>query len=109
MKAVDVVLHTSTAPEPFGRVIVEGMLARKPVIATRAGGAQEIVAHGETGLLVPPSSPNALARALQTLTADPSHAATLAQHGYEQAARRFSIDAMTEQLDRHLSTLASTR
>ena len=105
MKAVDVVLHTSTAPEPFGRVIVEGMLARKPVIATRAGGAQEIVTHGETGLLVSPSSPNALARALQTLTADPGHAATLAQHGYEQATRRFSIDAMTEQLDRCLQEI----
>ena len=55
MKAVDIVVHTSIAPEPFGRVIVEGMLARKPVIATRAGGALEIIDEGVTGLLVTPA------------------------------------------------------
>ena len=53
MSAVDIVAHTSTSPEPFGRVIVEAMLARKPVIATAAGGAAEIISHGHDGVLVP--------------------------------------------------------
>ena len=48
MRAVDVLVHTSTAPEPFGRVIAEGMLAERPVIATAGGGASEIVKAGET-------------------------------------------------------------
>ncbi len=60
MKAVDIVVHTSIAPEPFGRVIVEGMLARKPVIATRAGGALETIDEGVTGLLVAPGDVAAL-------------------------------------------------
>ncbi|BGE86677.1 MULTISPECIES: glycosyltransferase [Methylosinus] len=52
MSAVDMVLHTSIAPEPFGRVIVEGMMAQKPVIATAAGEALEIIENGVTGMLV---------------------------------------------------------
>lgn len=55
MRMVRVVLHTSTSPEPFGRVIVEGMLARRPVIATRAGGVAEILTDGETGIMVSPA------------------------------------------------------
>jgi glycosyltransferase involved in cell wall biosynthesis len=51
MGACDVVAHTSTAPEPFGRVIVEAMLCEKPVIAAAAGGAAELITHGETGLV----------------------------------------------------------
>ena len=43
MKSMDIVVHSSTSAEPFGLVIVEGMLARKPVIATRAGGVLEII------------------------------------------------------------------
>ena len=68
MRACDVIAHTSVAPEPFGRVIVEGMLAERPVVATRAGGAREIVEDGVTGHLVPPDDPDALARVLRHLT-----------------------------------------
>jgi glycosyltransferase involved in cell wall biosynthesis len=66
MRCVDVVVHTSTAPEPFGRVIVEGLLAQRPVVATRAGGAVEILEDMDTGILVDPGDPHALARALHT-------------------------------------------
>jgi glycosyltransferase involved in cell wall biosynthesis len=52
--AVDAVVHASIEPEPFGRVIPEGMAARKPVIAAAGGGAVELIAEGEDGLLVPP-------------------------------------------------------
>jgi len=64
MRCVDVVVHTSTAPEPFGRVIVEGLMARRPVVATRAGGAVEILRDVDTGVLVAPGDPRELARAL---------------------------------------------
>ena len=49
MQLCDVVVHTSIAPEPFGRVIVEAMLAGRPVIASAAGGAKEIVEDGRSG------------------------------------------------------------
>lgn len=96
MRLVQVVLHTSTAPEPFGRVIVEGMLARRPVVATRAGGVGEILADGATGLLVPPGEPRRLARAVQCLLGDPAFAARLAAAGRAEAEARFTVEAMVE-------------
>lgn len=94
MRAVDVVAHTSTAPEPFGRVIVEGMLAGRPVVATKAGGALEIVEDGATGLLVPPDAPHVLGEALQQLLTCPDLAARLARDGRAAARRRFSMQQM---------------
>ncbi len=92
MAGVDVVLHTSTHPEPFGRVIVEGMLAGRPVIATRGGGVNEIITDGEDGLMIPPDEPRALAAAISRLLASPDLAARLAATARESAARRFHID-----------------
>lgn len=94
MRAVDVVLHTAQAPEPFGRVIVEGMLAARPVVAAAGGGAAEIVRHGSTGLLVPPGDVGAFAEAVAGLLADPARRATLGRAGYERAIRDFSVEAM---------------
>ena len=91
MSGVDVVAHTSTAPEPFGRVIVEAMLAGKPVIATDAGGAAEIVTHDSDGLLVPMNDPAALAAALDGLLKDPLKSASLAAEGCRTATRDFTI------------------
>ena len=67
MRLSDVVVHTSVAPEPFGRVVVEGMLASRPVVATRGGGVLEIIDDGDNGVLVPPGDPNALAEVLTRL------------------------------------------
>lgn len=92
MAGVDIVLHTSTHAEPFGRVVVEGMLAGRPVIATRGGGVNEIVTEGEDGLLVAPDDPAALAAAISRLQADPDLAVRLAAAGRISAARRFHID-----------------
>ena len=54
MRMMDLIVHASTAPEPFGRVLVEAMLARTPLIASRAGGALEIVQDRVSGRLVAP-------------------------------------------------------
>jgi glycosyltransferase involved in cell wall biosynthesis len=56
MQAIDVMCLPSHR-EPFGLVYVEAALAEKPVIACDAGGASEVIAHNETGLLVPPPQP----------------------------------------------------
>lgn len=94
MRASDVIVHASTLPEPFGRVIVEGMLAGRPVIATAAGGVGEIVTDGQTGLLVPPGDAAAIARAVQSLRDDPSRAAALSAAGARHARDAFSVGAM---------------
>lgn len=94
MRAADVIVHASTFPEPFGRVVVEGMLARRPVIATAAGGVREIIADGTTGVLVPPGDAAALARAVDALRADAVRAAAIAEAGSARARSAFSVDAM---------------
>lgn len=94
MKAVDVVAHTSTSAEPFGRVIVEGMLAERPVVATRAGGAPEIIRDGVNGLLTPPDDASALQAALRLLLTYPDFAHDLARNGGEHARRQFSLSSV---------------
>ncbi|MEZ0604586.1 glycosyltransferase family 4 protein [Paraburkholderia sp. IW21] len=91
MKAMDVILHTSTEPEPFGRVIVEGMAAARPVIATAAGGVTEIVRHRHNGWLVKPGDVAALADAIGALRADPALAQRLADQALTDAQTEFSV------------------
>jgi glycosyltransferase involved in cell wall biosynthesis len=97
----DVVVVPSRV-EPFGNVAVQAMLAGRPVVASRTQGLAEIVRDGETGLLVPPDDPAALAGALAELLGDPSRAAALAQAGRRDAAERFGAQRYREQMGRLL-------
>ena len=94
LAACDVVVHASVLAEPFGRVLVEAMLAGRPVIATRAGGVPEVVTDGETGVLVEPGDARALTDALDALHRDPPRVAHFARQGAAHARRHFSRDAM---------------
>ncbi|MFI5244287.1 MAG: glycosyltransferase family 4 protein, partial [Gemmatimonadales bacterium] len=107
MRASDVVAHASVYPEPFGRVIVEGMLARRPVIATRDGGVGEIVTDGETGVLVPPNDAEALTKAIAMLRAEPARATAIAARGAIYAREKFSVESMVRGVDAALEGLAS--
>ena len=106
MRLVRIVAHTSTAAEPFGRVIVEGMLARRPVIATRAGGVEEIVDHDRTGLLVEPGNPAALADAIHGVLTNPLRADRMAAAGRAHAERRFTVDAMVSAMTDQMEEVA---
>ncbi|NNF58314.1 MAG: glycosyltransferase [Rhodothermaceae bacterium] len=99
MKACDVVVHTSVAPEPFGRVLVEGALAGRPVVATDAGGAPEVINDGETGHLVPPGDAQALADTLRTLLTDPIATPRIAEAGRQRALDHFSEEAMVRAVE----------
>jgi glycosyltransferase involved in cell wall biosynthesis len=81
MCASDVLIHTSTRPESFGRVIVEAMAVCVPVIASPYGGPSEIIEHGSTGLLVRPESINELAAAAVKILSDKDYAHRLATNG----------------------------
>jgi glycosyltransferase involved in cell wall biosynthesis len=85
MNAADVVLSASTAPEPFGLVVVEGMAVGKPVVATRHGGPAEIITPG-AGLCFDPRSPEELGSLLQTLLESPELRAALGKGGLARAA-----------------------
>lgn len=107
MSLARVVVHTSVAPEPFGRVLVEGMLAKRPVIASRAGGALEIIEDGISGVLVPPGDPGALARALAGLIHDEARAARIAANGGARARRLFSLEAMLARIDQEIELVVA--
>jgi glycosyltransferase involved in cell wall biosynthesis len=106
MRACDVVVHASTSAEPFGRVIVEGMLSGTPVIASAAGGALELVEDGTTGLLVPPGDAQALGASIGRLLADPCLAARLATAAGSSARRRFAAADVRGQIAKVLGEAA---
>jgi glycosyltransferase involved in cell wall biosynthesis len=70
LDAMDVAIHASVKPEPFGRVLIEAMALGRPLIAPREGGPLAIVDDGVTGLLVEPRDVDALAVAIETLIGD---------------------------------------
>jgi len=109
MSAVDMVVHTAVEAEPFGRVLVEGMLARKPVVATRGGGTPEIIENDVSGLLVPPSDVKALVAAIGGLLANPASAQKLAEAGHAVALQRFSLEALLAGVTRQVDDVLARR
>ncbi|HET7568460.1 MAG TPA: glycosyltransferase family 4 protein [Gaiellaceae bacterium] len=83
---LDVLVHASVIPEPFGLVVVEGMAAGLPVVAADAGGPAETVEDGVAGILYPPGDAAALAAALRDLAGDPERRRALGEAGRERAA-----------------------
>jgi glycosyltransferase involved in cell wall biosynthesis len=82
--------------EGFGIAIVEAMMTGLPVVASSAGGIVEIVRSGDTGLLVPPGDPAALAEAIQEVLGHPDKAARFGREGRQVAEAEFSVETMVE-------------
>ncbi len=93
------VLVPSRWEEPFGLVALEAAQMGRPVVATDVGGLGEVVAHGETGLLVPREDPAAMAEAIVTLLADPERMQAMGQAGRERAATMFAFERMVDAYD----------
>jgi glycosyltransferase involved in cell wall biosynthesis len=74
--------------------LLEAMAAGRPVIATAVSGSSELVIDGETGMLVPPADPRALAAAIDALLRDRAAASAMAAAGRERVRANFSIDRM---------------
>jgi alpha-maltose-1-phosphate synthase len=83
--------------EPLGIVNLEAMACGTAVVASRVGGIPEVVADGETGLLVPADDPAALAAALNALVSEPGRAAAMGRAGRKRAAAEFGWDAIAAQ------------
>jgi glycosyltransferase involved in cell wall biosynthesis len=92
MNALDVVVHTSVRAEPFGRVILEGMLLGKPVVASAAGGVPELIVEGETGFLTTPGAAEELADRLIPLLQNDQLRRRLGQQAQAWARERFSLE-----------------
>jgi glycosyltransferase involved in cell wall biosynthesis len=96
ISALDVVVHASVRPEPFGRVILEAMLLGKPVIAADAGGVPELIDDGRTGFLVPAGDVPALASRLEQLSADASRRREIGSAARDWAIERFALGRHVE-------------
>lgn len=97
IRGLDVVVHASTRPEPFGRVIVEGMACGKAVIAVKAGGSAELFDDGVTALGIAADDPGSLAAAMDRLIGDPALRARLGAHGRASVVERFDRDGLADQ------------
>jgi glycosyltransferase involved in cell wall biosynthesis len=95
--------------EGFGLVAPEAMFCGLPVVATRVGGLVNIVRDGETGILIPPGDPWAIANALATLARDPELARRMGHAGLKRARERFSAARYAGDVDRFYQRLMETR
>lgn len=101
----DVVVHASVLPEPFGRVLLEAMACRRPVVAADAGGVPEIVQDGVTGVLFPPGDHIRLAAAIERLIANREEARRMGEHGYARLVDHFQVSRNVEATQRLYETI----
>jgi L-malate glycosyltransferase len=92
----DIIIHTSTKPEPFGRILLEGMAFCKPVIGSNSGGAPEIIKNNNSGLLYPPGDHRLLAKLIAYLLENPKIAENIGKSGYKRLCQRFHIKTNIE-------------
>lgn len=98
MRLCRVIVHSSTSPEPFGRVIIEAMALGIPVVAANSGGPMEIIRHGESGYLVDPRDAEALAGTVQTLLSDSGLHARVSSRAIERVHAHYSPRAHATQI-----------
>lgn len=99
LSVLDVLVHASIEPEPFGRVILEGMVSGKPIVATNGGGVPELVKHGETGLLVPMGDADEMAKAIGCYLSDVEKAREMGECGRKRASL-FSVKNMVNEIEK---------
>ena len=96
LKGLDLFVLSSVT-EGLGTSLLDAMAAERPVVATRAGGIPEVVADGETGLLVPPRDGVALAAAILEMLRDPARRQRCGAAGLARVRERFTVDRMVDQ------------
>lgn len=99
LAALDIFVSPSTLPDPFPGVIVEAMLAGKPVVATNHGGAIEQLDYGRVGLLANPNDPTTMTQALHQLLTSPSLRQQYAQASQQYALANFTVNQHLARID----------
>lgn len=110
MAALDFLVLPSILPEPFGLVLVEAMASGRSVIAPSEGGPQEIVVHGETGLLFRPRDAADLARCIQLMASQPLMREQFGQRSRVRVEEMFSLEAFARRfVELYRSMLAANQ
>lgn len=110
MAAVDVLVHCSIRPEPFGLVITEGMASGKPVVAADDGGLPEIISSPEVGVLAPPGDADAYARTVIQLLRDSARRRAIGHAAREHVERHFEVGTIVRQAEQvYLEALGAKR
>jgi glycosyltransferase involved in cell wall biosynthesis len=91
VRALDVLAHPARR-DPFPLALLEGMALGRPIVASRVGGIPEMLADGESGLLVPSDDAAALSAALIALLGDPARRARMGAAALRRLTTRFSLD-----------------
>lgn len=99
----------ASAHEAFGLVLVEAMLAKLPVVATRVGGIPSVVADGETGYLVEPCQPEELADAILSLVNDSLIRRSMGRRGCARALEHFTAERYVRDVDQLYQSLLAER
>ena len=97
---VTVVVHASCLGEPFGQVVIEGMAASKPVVATNGGALPEIITDGVTGRLVPMNDAPAMAGAISSLLSNPEEAKLIGLRGRQHVFDKFTVTHTARSMER---------
>jgi glycosyltransferase involved in cell wall biosynthesis len=92
--AMDIFILPSAQPEPFGGVVMEAMSLGLPAIGTAIGGTIEQIADGETGILVPPADPDAIAHAISKIASDHALCVRMGVEARQRVLDRFSLNGM---------------
>jgi glycosyltransferase involved in cell wall biosynthesis len=101
-------VHVSTSVQECLPInLIEAMAAKKPVVATRCGGPEEIVIHGETGFIVPVQNPRAIADAVLQLLNHPNTAERFGQAGYTRAEKYFTVQAYAKCISEIITEVCS--
>lgn len=102
MSALDIFILPSILPDSFPTVILEAMAAGKPVVATRSGGASEMILEGKTGFLIPISSVEKGVEALEELIQNGDLRRKMGEEGRKRVLTAFSVEAFEEKIKTHL-------
>jgi|GEM_PF-381352 len=91
MNVMDVVVHSSIKPEPFGMVNLEAMYLKKPVVSTKCGGPTEVIADGENGFLIDHGDPFLLANKLSFILRENGLRDRIGENAYEFVTKNLMI------------------
>ncbi|MEN2282925.1 glycosyltransferase family 4 protein [Algoriphagus sp. SE2] len=102
LAASDIFVLPSVLPDSFPTVILEAMASSKPVIATRSGGAEEMVDNGKTGFLIPIDDVEKGVKAISDLINDPSKIKSFGEAGRQKVLNSYNLNTFKEKIEKHL-------